>query len=145
MDHGASFFRVTFLGIAACLVAWMGNLPALGPKDPPFAYDFGSAKHPSGFQDSNRSDIAFAIFPNGNTASMPDSMPQQIDRRDAPGVAFAYETPVDDSLLPLSLPQISEPIVPEPSTILGGIAAAGLMLAFLMRRWRHNRSSTAGG
>ena len=57
---------------------------------------------------------------------------------------LAYEAPVDDSLLPLSLSQISEPIVPEPSTILGGIAAAGLMLAFLVRRWRHNCSSAAG-
>jgi hypothetical protein len=145
MDHGASLARVTAIAVAACLVACLGSFSALGNSDPPFAYDFGSAKRPAGYQDPHRSDIASAIFPNVDTAWLAEYvMPQRMGvERGAYGIAFGYEAPVDDSLPPLSLSQIAESIVAEPSTILGGIAAAGLILAFLVLRWRENGSSAA--
>lgn len=72
-------------------------------------------------------------------------MSQQIDAQlgiyAIPDVAFGYDIPVDYPVGQLSLRQ---PIVPEPSTIFGGLAAAGLMLAFLVRRWIQRRSSAPG-
>ena len=143
MDHDAILPRVAVIAVAACLVACLGNFSALGHTDLPFAYDFGSAKRPADYQEPHRSDIASAIFPNVDTAWLAEfGMPQRIgDQRGAYGIAFYYEAQADDSLLPLS--QNAEPIVPESSTLLGGIAAAGLILAFLVRRWRQNCSLAA--
>jgi hypothetical protein len=140
MDHDATLPRVAVIAVAACLIACLGSFSALGHTDLPFAYDFGSAKRPADYQEPQRSDLAAAMFSNVDVAWLVEfGMPQRIgDQRGAYGIAFNYEAQVDDSLPPHSLSQITEPIVPESSTLLGGIAAAGLILAFLVRRWRQN-------
>jgi hypothetical protein len=141
MHRGASLPGATVIAVAACLAACVVILPEQGHTDVPFAYDFGSTKRPAGYQDPRRSDLASAIFPNVDTAWLAEHA--MGDERGAYGIALGYEAPVDDSLLPLSPSQIAESIVPEPSAILGGIAAAGLILAFLVRRWRQICSSAA--
>ncbi len=150
MNHDVSLFKAICFTLTVYIGACLTNFSALAHTEGPFPYDFGSEKLSPPSQDSNRSGVAFAINPDAGNArgdnmpSLADSaMPQQIDvQGDAHGGANGFDAPVD-SLRSLSLSQTSEPIVPEPSTILGGIAAAGLMLAFLVRRWRHKCSSAA--
>jgi hypothetical protein len=151
MDHSARLFRTICIALAAYLGA---GFAALGHPATPFRYDFGpeTERFPV-TRDPDRNDNTFANYPitgsarGGGIVSLADSaMSQEINAHlDAiPGAPFGYDFPVDYPLGQLSLRPISEPVVPEPSTILGGLAAAGLMVAFLMRRWRQRGSSVPG-
>ena len=155
MDHGTHLFRAICIAFAACVGTGVGNFAAFGHTAPPFRYDFGPETAPFPVsQDPGRTDNTLAIYPipsdrGDSIASLADyAMSQQIDAQPGlyviPGVAFGYDIPVDYPAGQLSLRQPSEPIVPEPSTIFGGIAAAGLMLVFLVRRWIQRRSSAPG-
>lgn len=138
MDHGLS--KTICLAFAVYLA--MG-LAALGHPAQPFRYDFAPESFPAS-KGGNRNDFILTIYPvignapDGSIASLADhATSQQIDAQlgiyAVPSViGLGYD--VDHPLSQLSFQQISGPAVPEPSTILGVIAAAGLMLAFLVAR-----------
>ncbi|HEY5704333.1 MAG TPA: hypothetical protein VIS96_02035 [Terrimicrobiaceae bacterium] len=144
-----NLFRSTCLAFAAWLGTGMGNFAAFAHTASPFQYDFGPAAEDARVtQDPRRNDVSPVNSSVGSIALSVDyAVSQQPDDQlgvyALPGVAFGYGLPVDFPLSQLSFRQLSEPVVPEPSTVLGGIAAAGLMLAFLAQRFWTSRRHAA--
>jgi hypothetical protein len=141
---GLSFHNVgggSFIpGVGTVFGPWPTDLAPGWPNNPADPYMSFTIFAPSGYEvNVNRGLSASTIQGSPAFALSAPGASQEIK------VGFIHSPPVGN-LLPLSEMRGSAQltVVPEPSTVVGGIAAAGSILGYFARRFRRSNSSRAG-
>lgn len=140
MAQGVHLLRMACFAIVVTVIA--ANFSALGNVATTFPYEFDSATEGANAPLSSISIVE--AEPKATVAALAYlAMSERVNARSSDTTDSSFLYNLGFILDPLGEPSrpVSEPAIPEPSTLFAGIAAGGLVLAFLMHQRRRRFAS----